>query len=230
MLHTSGWVTISGTTTPEGAVLPPTKDPSMLGIWSDIHGPAIQVRAANAGAESYLFQGLDREGDYTFSVEQNGALRWGAASRASMDTNLYRSQPETLQTDGSLTVTDRLSVGTATETGNNRSPVASPALHVNGAQVVKRKSVRADYTVKDDDYYIGVVDTTQPRTVTLPPASGQAGRVLVIKDESGQASKQNSIRVRASTGETVDGSVKQTIAAKYGVLRVLCSGEAWFVM
>ena len=175
----------------------------MLAVWSDILGPAIQVRAANAGAESYIFQALDREGDYTFSVEQDGSLPWGAASRAAMDTNLYRSAAGTLRTDGSLVV--------------------------GGSQSVKRTAVRADYTPTDDDYYIGVADTSAPRTVTLPPAKGREGRVYVVKDESGGAGT-HPIAVKAGPGETIDGVGALTIGTGYGVVRVTSSGEDWFGM
>ena len=107
MLHTRGWIVISGKYSGKGEgfnIHPPTQDPFMLGVWSDVLGPAIQVRAANAGADSYLFQGLDRNKNYTFSIEQNGALRWGAASRKEMDVSLYRGAANTLKTDGSLVV------------------------------------------------------------------------------------------------------------------------------
>lgn len=206
MLYTNGWVVISGTMSGKGEgynIEVPTKDPSMLAIWSDILGPAIQVRAANAGAESYIFQALDREGDYTFSVEQDGSLRWGSASRAAMDTRLYRSAAGTLKTDGSLVV--------------------------GGSQTVKRTSVRADYTVGDADYYIGVADTSARRTITLPSAKGREGRVYVIKDESGGAGT-HPIAVKAGAGETIDGAGAMTIGTSYGVQRVTSSGENWFGM
>ena len=220
MLHTRGWVTISGTTNQGGAVQPPTGDPSMLAIWSDVNGPAVQVRSANSTAVSYLFQGLDREGDYTFSVEQNGGLRWGAAARASMDTNLYRSTKNTLKTDGSLVVAGRIAVGKAASTS---------ALHVGGSQSVRRTAVSADYAVGDDDYYVGVADTSRARTVTLPAAAGRSGRVYIIKDESGKAGERP-VTVRARPGETIDGRNAQAIRTGYGVLRVISSGKGWFGM
>src|SRR5262249_10328473 len=141
---------------------PPTQDPSMLYVWSDVIGPAIEVRTANTDdAGSYLFQGLDRTANYVFSIEQNGALRWGAASRAAMDTNLYRSEARMRKTDGRLVVADKLGIGTT-------APVST--LHVNGSQSVRRTAVTADYAVTDSDYYIGVTSTAARRRITLPPA------------------------------------------------------------
>ena len=50
MLYTQGWVTISGTMKGDGEdyrIEPPSLDPSMLYVWSDVVGPAIEVRTAN---------------------------------------------------------------------------------------------------------------------------------------------------------------------------------------
>ncbi|CAB4124286.1 hypothetical protein UFOVP49_124 [uncultured Caudovirales phage] len=49
-----------------------------------------------------------------------------------------------------------------------------------------------EYTVQDEDYYIGVTHTGAPTTIHLPSVSSP-GRVLVIKDETGQCSINNII-------------------------------------
>ena len=193
----------------------------MLYVWSDVIGPAIEVRTANTDDRgSYLFQGLDRTANYVFSVEQNGALRWGAASRAAMDTNLYRSAAKTLKTDGSLVVAGKVGIGTS-------QPVST--LQVSGSQSVRRTGVTGDYAVSDGDYYIGVTDTAARRTITLRAARGRAGRVYIIKDESGGAAA-HPITVKTQCGETIDGAETRRINANYGVLRVISSGANWFSM
>ena len=220
MLYTNGWVVISGVMTGTGEgfnIEHPTKDPSMLAIWSDVLGPAVQARSANAGPESYIFQALDRKANYTFSIEQDGGLRWGVASRSDMDTNLYRGGARTLKTDGSLAVAEKVGIGAS-------GP--SSTLHVGGSQSVRRTEVKADYTVTDADYYLGVSDTAARRTVTLPTASGKEGRVYVIKDESGGAGG-HPIAVKAQAGEMVDGAKAMDISTNYGVLRVISNGKNW---
>lgn len=223
MLHTRGWIVISGKYSGKGLdfnIQPPTLDPFMLGVWSDVLGPAIQVRAANAGADSYLFQGLDRDKKYTFSIEQNGALQWGAGSRKEMDVSLYRPTAKTLKTDGSLLVGGKVGIGTS-------KPAAT--LHVGGSQSVQRTAVQTDYAVAETDYYIGVTDTAQERTIALPTAVDKPGRVYIIKDESGGAGT-HPITVKTKAGETVDGAASLTIRVNYGVLRVISSGKNWFGM
>ncbi len=221
MLYTRGWIVISGTTSGTGQgynIDHPTPDPSMLAIWSDVFGPAVQVRAANAGAESYLFQGLDRKANYTFSIEQDGALRWGASTRAGMDTSLYRAAANTLKTDGSLAVAGRAALG---------ADGPASTLHVGGSQSVQRTSVTGDYVLTDADYYVGVADTSAARTVTLPPAKDRGGRVYVIKDESGGAVAQP-VSVKAHAGEKIDGADSLKVGTAYGHLRVISDGKQWF--
>ena len=227
--YTNGWVTISGTMSGKGDgynIVPPSlkdgrQDPAMLYVWSDVIGPAVEVRTANTDDPgSYVFQAMGRNGQYTFSIEQNGGLRWGAGSRAAMDTNLYRGAAKTLKTDGTLVVADKLGIGTS-------NPVS--ALHVKGSQSVERTTVTADYSVTDGDYYIAVTNTAARRSITLPPASGRTGRVYIIKDESGGAAA-HPIAVRARTCETIDGQASLAISTNHGVLRVICAGTGWFSM
>ena len=224
MFYTQGWVTISGTMKGDGEdyrIEPPSLDPSMLYVWSDVIGPAIEVRTANNDdRRSYIFQGLDRNANYVFSIEQKGELRWGAASRAAMDTNLYRSAANTLKTDGTLVVADKLAIGTSRP---------GSTLHVTGSQSVQRTAVAADYAVTDSDYYIGVTNTAAERSITLCQASGRTGRVYIIKDESGGAAA-HPISVRARTAEKIDGEATLTISTNHGVLRIISSGTSWFSM
>jgi hypothetical protein len=116
--YTRAWMVISGHANngsgDDYAIIPPSTDPFMLGIWADVFGPALQVRGlGNPDSGSYLFSGLDHTGKYTFSIEVDGKLQWGATTRAAMDTNLYRSTAGTLKTDGNLAVNGNLLLGTS---------------------------------------------------------------------------------------------------------------------
>src|SRR5215831_2316185 len=138
MFYTQGWVTISGTMKGDGEdyrIEPPSLDPSMLYVWSDVIGPAIEVRTANTDDPgSYIFQAMGRNAEYTFSIEQNGGLRWGAKKRADMDTNLYRAEAKTPKTDGSLVVAHAVAIG---------APGPASSLHTGGSQSVHRTAVVA---------------------------------------------------------------------------------------
>ena len=72
------------------------------------------------------------------------------------------------------------------------------------------------YTVQDTDYYIGV-NYSGIVTITLP--SGSAGKIFVVKDESGNASNpSNYIMIQGTGGDLVDGSAYTMIDTNYGSL------------
>lgn len=103
------------------------------------------------------------------------------------------------------------------------------SLVVNGGVRVKRTTVAdTTYTILTSDYLIAVTSLTAPRTLTLPTvASAGIGRVVIIKDESGSAGT-HTITIDGSGAETVDGAASVTITTNRGVVRVYCSGAAWF--
>jgi hypothetical protein len=125
--YTDAWMVISGHTSGSDAagykIDHPTKDPFMLGIWSDVTGPALQVRGGG-----YLFSGVSNDGLYTFSIEDDGGFKWGRSTRAGMDTNLYRPLPNTLRTDGTLQIGGDLLVGNR----RNRSLTRALPTSANG--------------------------------------------------------------------------------------------------
>jgi hypothetical protein len=129
MFYTDGWVVISGTSRGTGdsfGIEHPSNDPFMLGIWSDVAGPALQVRASSAPG-SYLFSGLDQFTNYTFGVEADGRLLWGATTRAAMDTSLYRNAAGSLRTDAAFQVGGGATIGGSATVGGS--------LTVSGATV-----------------------------------------------------------------------------------------------
>lgn len=92
----------------------------------------------------------------------------------------------------------------------------------------KQVRVDDDYTVKKEDYYIGVTDTAAPRTITLPAlAAVPAWIEFIVKDESGGAGANN-ITIDGDGAETIDGAATKVINSNYGVARLLRSETAWY--
>lgn len=93
-------------------------------------------------------------------------------------------------------------------------------------------SVSASSTVAAPSGYItGVTSTAAPRVITLPAASAMgAGRMLVIKDESGAASATNYIRIQGSAGQTVDGDAYYDIVVPYESVMIYTNGTNWFII
>ncbi len=76
--------------------------------------------------------------------------------------------------------------------------------------------------------YIGVLSTTSAVTIDLSSVVDvtDAGRRIVIKDESGGAAINNITIIHA--GKTFDGQPNHVISSNYGVITLVFSGANWF--
>jgi len=93
-----------------------------------------------------------------------------------------------------------------------------------GCKVTK---TAASYTTDVNDVIIGVTSTAAARTISTTAADQIAGRVLIIKDESGAAGTNN-ITFDPAGAVTVDGAATKLVNANYGVIRMYCDGTNWF--
>jgi hypothetical protein len=86
----------------------------------------------------------------------------------------------------------------------------------------------ADYTVTDTDMIKVVLMTTgaSDRTVTLPTAADNPGRVLVCKKVDSGAGK---LIIDGEGSETIDGALTNTIASQYGYIKIVCDGTNWHI-
>jgi hypothetical protein len=111
---------------------------------------------------------------------------------------------------------------------NTTSPTAR--FHVNGS--VAGKLTIADsfpYTVGDDDYIILVEGTGNPRRINLPAVSGQEGRILIIKDATGNASSNN-IELDPNASEQIDGTSDKLINTNRTSLTIVCDSGQWLII
>ncbi|MHA1749533.1 MAG: hypothetical protein ACTSYF_12910 [Promethearchaeota archaeon] len=147
----------------------------------------------------------------------NDAQQWLFQVQGSDSDKLYIHD----QTGGNTIMVIRTNgnVGIGTTAPNSR-------LQVNGSLAVKRTATATDYTTAGETI-IGVTDTSAARTITLASADCVAGRIIIIKDESGGAGTNN-ITVATQGTETIDGAATQTISTNYGVLRLYSDGNSWF--
>lgn len=91
---------------------------------------------------------------------------------------------------------------------------------------VRYHQTATDYTHTDNIFIIGITDTTAVRTITLcDPADFPTGQLLTIKDQSGQASINNTVISGA-----IEGAASLLIAADYGGWTLYSDGVSlWFV-
>lgn len=92
-----------------------------------------------------------------------------------------------------------------------------------------RTAAAAAYTVLAEDQLIGVTSTAAARTITLPAAnSAAAGRIVIVKDESG-ACNTNNITIARAGSDTIDGATSVVMSTNYGTTRLYTDGATkWF--
>jgi hypothetical protein len=129
------------------------------------------------------------------------------------------ANPSTV-TVGSLVVNNNTTTNTLTVTSTST---------FNGAIVYGNVLISNSYNVLSTDYLIGVNTTSATASITLPSTTTTtAGRTMIIKDETGNAST-NPIHVSASSGETIDGLSVFTIDSDHGAIIIYCTSTGWHV-
>lgn len=74
------------------------------------------------------------------------------------------------------------------------------------------------------------VDTSAPRSITLPPASAvSAGRIFVVKDATG-GSETNAITLLPDGSDVIDGALSASLNSAYGAIWVTTNGiDKWSI-
>jgi hypothetical protein len=88
----------------------------------------------------------------------------------------------------------------------------------------------SSYTIKLQDYYIGI-RYAGAVTITLPRADRE-GKIFVIKDELGEASKGSNryITILPTGQDLIDGKDRAILAYDYGSLTFIWKGNSWRVI
>ena len=106
----------------------------------------------------------------------------------------------------------------------------SGTVQLDSSQRVSTKSVNSfPYTVADDDYVILVEGTGTPRAINLPAKADHEGRVLIIKDASGNASTNN-IQINPSGSENIDGLSDKLLNGNKSSLTIVCGSDQWYIL
>jgi hypothetical protein len=88
----------------------------------------------------------------------------------------------------------------------------------------------SSYTVKPQDYYIGV-NYAGAVTITLPRADRE-GKIFVVKDELGEASRGTNryITILPTGSDLIDGRDRAILAYDYGSLTFIWKSNSWRVI
>lgn len=92
-----------------------------------------------------------------------------------------------------------------------------------------RNYVSGDQNTKEGDTVLGIDTDGGSRTVTLSTRDLVDGRVIIVKDESGNASGNN-ITIATEGSAQIDGAAPsgKNISSDYGKLRLYSDGSNWF--
>lgn len=137
LLATRTGVLISGAFSPNTpvpgqaqSISQPSNDPNMLGVVSDVFGPAIQVKSNYPGnIGGYSYSALDGTGLYRFSIESSGTIGWGVGTRAQQDLWLGRGGAAVLNLGGANVTTPTAQTLTASSVTN---AIVDNGTYVNG--------------------------------------------------------------------------------------------------
>jgi hypothetical protein len=113
--------------------------------------------------------------------------------------------------------------------GNVGVATAAPtsSLHVTGSVAMSVTAKTASYTATANDHTIICNNTLAAITISLPTATGCAGRVYVIKKISGGLLN---VTIDPSGIETIDGALTRILTIQYDGVMVQSDGLNWVVI
>ena len=125
-----------------------------------------------------------------------------------------------LGVDYSDTIIGKIGIQTTSPTAN---------FHIGTSLAINRSAISdQNYTATETDNLIAYTALTATRTVTLPDNICTEGRLLTIKDESGNAGTYN-ITLDPEGSTTIDGAANFVIDANYNSVDLYCNGSHWFI-
>jgi prefoldin subunit 5 len=108
-----------------------------------------------------------------------------------------------------------------------RTTAPNSALHVNGSFAVPITTTTSNYTLSSNDYSVLANASSGAITITLPTASGIAGRIYVIKKIDSSA---NAVTITPNTGQTIDGANSYALSTQYKYVVLQSTGSNWVII
>ena len=104
-------------------------------------------------------------------------------------------------------------------------------INMLGGQKVKYSTKAVNYTLVASDYIVAVSDLSVSRVMTLPSASVMgAGKVFIIKEQSGAASQSKYIQILPQSGQQIDGQSDYKVVMPYESVMLVSNGTHWFII
>ena len=169
----------------------------------------------NGGNYSGGVMGAANDG-YIYNMGQNLLIGTGTANKSLvfMTGGTAQGSNERMRIDG----TGKVGIGLTAPTST---------LHVTGSTAYSTTAKTANYTATASDYSIICNNTSGAITISLPAASGCAGRTYVIKKISGAL---NNVVIDPNASENIDGASTRTLTAQYESVLIQSDGSNWFIL
>lgn len=130
-----------------------------------------------------------------------------------------------LRQDGTGNILEATKAGTEVVAINNAGTlIAKEGLHLANVRTLTTSPTTLDAT----DCVVLVDTSAVTHTVTLPTVAD--GKVVVVKDSTGNAGTRNIAVNRGGATATIDGATSKTIATNYGTLTFVSNGTNWFLI
>ena len=105
--------------------------------------------------------------------------------------------------------------------------ISNNRLSFGGGLTFNRTAVSTKHTASVSNYILGI--TSVPTEILFDATLFSDGQGLVIKDESGAANATNSITLKPSASQTIDGLSSAVIESPYGSVFMYSDGTNWFI-
>mgnify|MGYP003123500482 FL=1 len=102
-------------------------------------------------------------------------------------------------------------------------------LDVEGGIRLNSRDINGTYNVLGSDFFLAVNSSGGAATINLQSASGNAGRILIIKDETGQANVNN-ITINRNGSDMIDGQTSITINTSKTAMILVSTGSTWLIV
>ena len=197
-------------------------------------GASYNARLAYQAAE-HLFIAPGRGADFYINSSQNSGdatfpFRIMDDGTARFEKGLEDGSTSSTNLDSSISF-----YVSGTTDGNNNAVfdgnvvMNGTTLQASAQRVSTTVASSFPYTVAEGDYVILVEGTGSPRTINLPAKANHAGRVLIIKDATGNASSNN-IEMDPNGSETIDGTSTKLMNGNKSSLTIVCGSDQWYVL
>ena len=207
---------------------------NFISFVNESDGASYNARMAYQSAE-HLFIAPGRGADFYINSSQNSGdatfpFRIMDDGTARFEKGLEEGSTSSTNLDSSISF-----YVSGTTDGNNNAVfdgnvvMNGTTLQASAQRVSTTVASSFPYTVAEGDYVILVEGTGSPRTIDLPAKANHAGRVLIIKDATGNASSNN-IEIDPNGSETIDGTSTKLMNGNKSSLTIVCGSDQWYVL